>query len=299
MGYSISTNKYMEALQSVRNSFTANNKKIAMLYSGGKDSTAVLLAIAKEFPEAQLYLYALNNGCMYPEEVKGKIVEKLDLFRDRGLVKNKIEAIYFDMREMMAYLGFRTFSDDMARYPTGLLCCSCKLIMHFITARYSQQIGVSKIADGYSYFERFLPEQTLEFRSVVEGPIAEKYGVKMISPLYSVFDGLDAPMQIISGFGLDPKTFLGENQGQGVCMLGMLYTIPYDVNNSDEPTNQFFTAMKKAVVEYTSDKPRFISGRKTQQLIMHDSYGNERLADIPYDQLMDKIIAAKEIFFEN
>ena len=59
-----------EALQSVRKAFSLNDKKIGILYSGGKDSTAVLLTIAREFPDAELYLYSLNNGCMYPEEIK-------------------------------------------------------------------------------------------------------------------------------------------------------------------------------------------------------------------------------------
>jgi 3'-phosphoadenosine 5'-phosphosulfate sulfotransferase (PAPS reductase)/FAD synthetase len=66
-------NKMEEALQNVKKVFSKNDTKIGILYSGGKDSTAVLLTIAKEFPDAELYLYALNNGCMYPEEIKNKV----------------------------------------------------------------------------------------------------------------------------------------------------------------------------------------------------------------------------------
>lgn len=52
-------NKMKEALQGVRKSFSLNDRKIGVLYYGGKDSTAVLLTIAKEFPDAKLYLYTL------------------------------------------------------------------------------------------------------------------------------------------------------------------------------------------------------------------------------------------------
>lgn len=292
-------NKVEEALQSVRKLFSPNDKKIGILYSGGKDSTAVLLTIAKEFPDAELFLYALNNGCMYPEEVKSKIKEKLELFTANGLVKNKMTAMYFDVREIMAYLGFRSFHDDMHAYPTGLLCCSCKLIMHFTTAKYSASIGVSKIADGYSFFERFLPEQLPEFKKVIAGPIADKYGVEILSPLYYVFDAADAPMNIIKAFGLEPEVFLGEKMGQGVCMLGMLYKIPYEVNDSDESKNAFFTELKKAVTDYTTNKMRYISGNEAHKLTRTDSYGNQSVAEINYDQLMEKIIANKEIFFKS
>ncbi|MDT8899759.1 hypothetical protein [Anaeroselena agilis] len=291
--------KLEEAIESVRKAFSANDKKIGILYSGGKDSTAVLLTIAKEFPDAELYLYALNNGCMYPEEIRNKVKEKLELFASKGLVKNKMTAIYFDFREMMAFLGFRSFHDDMHTYPTGLLCCTCKVIMHFLTAKYSSTVGVVKIADGYSYFERFLPEQLPEFKKVVAGPIADKYGIEIVSPLYHVFDAADAPMNIIKGFGLDPGIFLGEKQGQGVCMLGLIYKIPYDVNEADESQNVFFNAMRDAVLDYTGAKLRLISGAEAHRLARRDSYGHEYMADISYDELMDKAIAAKEVFFES
>jgi len=292
-------NKMEEALQNVKKVFSKNDTKIGILYSGGKDSTAVLLTIAKEFPDAELYLYALNNGCMYPEQIKNKVKEKIELFVSKGLVKNKITAIYFDVREIMAFLGFRSFHDDMHKYPTGLLCCSCKLIMHFTTAKYSSSIGVSKIADGYSFFERFLPEQLPEFRSVIFDPIVDKYGVEVVSPLYNVFDAVDVPMNIIKGFGLDPDIFLGEKLGQAICRLGLIYKIPYDVNDSDEPKNAFFNELKKAVLDYTTNKLQIISDKKKEKVKRHDSYGNEYFEEISYDRIIDKIIANKETFFEN
>ncbi len=216
----VKEDKLEEALQSVRKAFSKSDRKIGILYSGGKDSSAVLLTIAKEFPDAELYLYALNNGCMYPEEIKNKIKEKLELFASSGLVRNKMTAMYFDVREPMAYLGFRPFHDDMHTYPTGLLCCTCKLCMHVATAKYSSGIGLTKIADGYSKFERFLPEQLPEFKRVITGDIRQQYGVEFISPLYDVFDAADAPMKILKGFGLSPDIFLGEKLGQAVCLLG-------------------------------------------------------------------------------
>jgi len=235
---------------------------------------------------------------MYPEEIKNKIKEKLELFISRGLVTNKTTAIYFDVREIMAFLGFRTFHDDMHKYPTGLLCCSCKLAMHFITAKYSSSIGVAKIADGYSYFERFLPEQLPEFKSVISGTIVDQYGVEVISPLYHVFDAVDVPMTIIKGFGLDPAVFLGETLGQAVCLLGLIYKIPYDVNDSDESQNTFFNELRNATLEYTTTKMQIISGKETQRLMRHDSYGNEYFEDMDYNRIMERVIAAKEIFFE-
>ena len=47
--------KLEEALQSVRKSFSQQDQKIGILYSGGKDSTAVLLAISKDSPR-QIYI---------------------------------------------------------------------------------------------------------------------------------------------------------------------------------------------------------------------------------------------------
>lgn len=290
--------KIEEALQSIRQSFSQNDKKIGILYSGGKDSTAVLLTIAKEFPDAELYLYALNNGCMYPEEIKSKVKEKLELFAAQGLVKNKVTAMYFDAREMMAYLGFRSFHDDMHKYPTGLLCCSCKLLMHFTTAKFSSDNGISKIADGYSYFERFLPEQLPEFKDIVAPPIAERYGVQIVSPLYHVFDAATVPMEIIKAFGLNPDIYLGEKMGQSPCMLGFLYKIPYEVNDSEESKNEFFTALKAAAVEYTTEKMQFLNGKEDLKITRHDSYGNEQDVTISFDRLMEKAIAQREVFYE-
>lgn len=290
-------NKMEEASQNVRKAFSISDKKIGILYSGGKDSSAVLLTVAKEFPDAELYLYALNNGCMYPEEIKDKVKEKLELFVSKGIVKNRMTAVYFDFREMMAYLGFKSFHDDMHTYPTGLLCCSCKLSMHFVTAKYSSQIGVTKIADGYSFFERFLPEQLPEFRSMIFNPILDRYGVEIVSPLYNVFDAVDVPMNILQGFGLDPDIFLGEKLGQALCMLGLIYKIPYEINDSDESRNAFFNELKKAVRDYTTERLQWISG--IQKVKRRDSYGNEYFEEISYDRLMEKVIVNKETFFIN
>jgi len=290
-------NKLEEALQSVRKAFSTHDKKIGVLYSGGKDSSAVLLTIAKEFPNAVLYLYALNNGCMYPHEIKDKIKEKLELFVSKGIVRNKMKALYFDFRDMMLYLGFKSFHDDMHTYPTGLLCCSCKVSMHFVTAKFSSQIGVSKIADGYSFFERFLPEQLPEFRSLIFNPIREKYGVEIVSPLYHVFDAVDVPMNILKEFGLDPNIFLGEKHGQAMCPLGIIYKIPYEINDSDESQNAFFNELRDAVRDYTSKRLLWIN--EIQKVKRHDSYGNEYFEDISYDRLMEKVITHKELFFEN
>lgn len=290
-------NKMQEALQGVRKAFSINDNKIGILYSGGKDSSSVLLAIAKEFPDAELYLYALNNGCMYPDEIKERIEEKLELFVSKGLVKNKMKAVYFDVRDIMAYLGFKSFHDDVHTYPTGLLCCSCKLSMHFVTAKYSSQIGVQKIADGYSFFERFLPEQLPEFRNAIFNPVRDRYGVEIVSPLYNVFDAVDVPMNILQGFGLDPDIFLGEKSGQAMCLLGLIYKIPYEINDPDELKNAFFDELKNAVRDYTAKRVEWING--IQKVKRHDSYGNDYFEDISYDRLMEKIIANKETFFEN
>jgi len=53
-------NKMEDALQSVRNAFSSGDKKIGVLYSGGKDSTVVLLTIAKEFPDAELSCISMH-----------------------------------------------------------------------------------------------------------------------------------------------------------------------------------------------------------------------------------------------
>jgi len=288
-----------EALQKVREMFSPDDHKIGILYSGGKDSTALLLTIAQEFPDAELYLFALNNGCHYPEELKSKIVEKIELLTSKGLMSNKVKCIYFDFREIIAHLGFKTFHDDMHKYPTGLLCCTCKLIMHYVTAKYSSRVGISKVADGYSYFERFLPEQLPEFKPIIFDNIVTKYGVECISPLYNVFDEADVPIKIIEEFGLDPDIFLGEKLGQAVCMLGFIYKIPYEVNESEESKNAFFSQLRNAVSEYTHIKQDLLSGKTKAQQKRHDSYGNEYMEEVLYESLMEKIIANKETFFEN
>ena len=113
------------------------------------------------------------------------------------------------------------------------------------------------------------------------------------------FDEADVPIKIIEEFGLDPDIFLGEKLGQAVCMLGFIYKIPYEVNESEESKNAFFSQLRNAVSEYTHIKQDLLSGKTKAQQKRHDSYGNEYMEEVPYESLMEKIIANKETFFEN
>lgn len=155
--------------------------RAVLLFSGGRDSSAVAAAFCHAFPDSQLHLLLVDNG----------LLSRLDSTkRQANLIRNLFPRtdVIFEARrvsEMMRRVGMQSIERDFTErgYSTMLICLACKLIMNVSAARYAHELGIGIVLDGYANRQQQYPEQTDEFMSIIRRFYSES-GVTYLSPLY-------------------------------------------------------------------------------------------------------------------
>lgn len=173
--------------------------RVVLLFSGGRDSSAVAAAFCKAFPEGQLHLLLVDNG----------LISRLDSTkRQARLIMNLFPQtdVVFEVRrvsEMMRQVGMQSVETDFTErgYSTLLICLACKLIMNVAAARYARENGVDIVLDGYANRQHEYPEQTDEFMNAIKAFYLES-GVVYLSPLYDMLTDKGIVNQALGELGV-------------------------------------------------------------------------------------------------
>jgi len=243
---------HQRAIDEIRASIGRYPDSLALMYSGGKDSSAVLLSVSSAFPEAALHLLVCNNGHIYPNELKSGITAKIRKMKDKGIIKSQVSILYFDFRELLMGLAMRSLSNDMKKYNNCYVCCACKLCMHLICSCYCQEKGIGLLLDGYRAGQRYYPEQVPEFCELVSEVVDKRCGVKMCSPLYNTLSSRDSISLLLQEFGLNPDLFDREKGGQAVCSLGGACRSPRSTNGKLDMS--WYDIFVSELMQYTREK---------------------------------------------
>jgi len=234
--------------------------KVALMFSGGHDSSAALLVMAESFPQTEIDLLVMNNGFFYPEELRGKAREKMEYLKQTAGINALLNLVCFDFRDLMVDLGIRSLHEDSKNYPTPLVACACKMLMHFIGGSYCEQNEIHYLADGYTEAQKYFPEQMVEFREPVAEAVRVRYGVTLVSPIYESVTTREEIAALLSSYGLEPERFDREKGGQAKCSMAGSFRAPF---GDDPEYQQVFT---EGVEKYTKQKLRIIlSGEEIEQ----------------------------------
>lgn len=152
-------------------------ERVAILFSGGADSTATALHyLQKKRPVALLTFY---NGAE----------SMMDLARYRaGLLRERFGDLcgweQRDVKDLFHCLAIRTLEPDVKKYGT-LVCCGCKLAMLAEAILFCREHGIRELADGFRREQDYYPEQTAEYM-VPAGRLARSFKVRYVHPLYEM-----------------------------------------------------------------------------------------------------------------
>ena len=215
-----------KATELIRNRVSEFEKfegRAVLLFSGGRDSSAVAAAFCKAFPMSQLHLLMIDNGLlsrMGSTKRQANLIKKL--FPDTDIIfENK------RVSQMMRIAGMQRIEKDFIErnFSTLLTCLACKLIMNFSAIMYAQDLGIKLVLDGYANRQSDYPEQTDAFMDFIK-EVYGRYGVKYLSPLYDFLSNKPKVNQCLGELGVYiPKQ-------EPVCM----FADSFSTANSDEIT---------------------------------------------------------------
>jgi len=150
-------------------------KKIAILFSGGVDSTATAIYLLKRGYETHLLTF--DNGA-----------EKwLDLAEYKaGWIKKQFpERCSWELRDsthLFHELAIRPLEQDVKKFG-NLICCGCKLAMLCEAIIYCKRNNITELADGFQRAQDYYPEQTPDYM-VPADRFAGAYGIRCLHPFW-------------------------------------------------------------------------------------------------------------------
>jgi len=189
----------IEIMKGSLNSLSGFDGRAVILFSGGRDSTAVAVAFCHAFPESQLHLLFIDNGLLSRTESterQSKVI--MNLFSDTD--------IQFHTRrvsQMMKIAGMQQIEKDFKEngFSSLLICAACKLIMDFAAIRFAQEIGVNVVLDGYAKRQSEYPEQTETFMTFARTLFAQNK-IAYLSPLYDFLSDKEKVNEALKELGV-------------------------------------------------------------------------------------------------
>lgn len=152
-----------------------SRKTIAVLFSGGADSTATAVHYLQK--GYAVHLLTFDNGAekwlelaeykahwiiqQFPESCSWRLLDSTYLFHE---------------------LAIRPLEQDVKKYG-NLVCCGCKLAMLAESILYCRRNGITELADGFQKAQDYYPEQTPDYIVPADG-FARAYGIKYVHPFW-------------------------------------------------------------------------------------------------------------------
>jgi len=151
-------------------------KDIAVLFSGGRDSTLAVCILA--FKGAQIHLLTGHSGLGIGSEVVDVRVQELR--KHFGLKVVTWEQL--DIRGLVGAIAFRNIEEDFRKFDINLVLLGEKLALHTEATRYCLSQEIQYLADGTSGYQSNLPEQMPEAVRIF-GEFAHEYGIEYLTPV--------------------------------------------------------------------------------------------------------------------
>ncbi len=185
-------------------------EEIAVLYSGGTDSTCAAALMLREFDRVRLLTYR-RFGLFSINNIKKNVTLLKEKFG-----KNKIThtVIKFDM--LFKYLSYSNYFHYLKRYNFFLLstCGLCKLSMHIRTLIYCLENNIKYVCDGSTRYSgnNYYPAQMTKVLDEIKA-MYKQYNIEFLTPVYD-FDEPDN-IEWFDKLGLRKIRILNLNNGQG------------------------------------------------------------------------------------
>ena len=154
-------------------------KTVAMMYSGGTDSTAATALIADRYD--QVHLVTCSHSGLANIENSGRNIARLrELFGP-----DKFVHVILNMDRLFKKVTFARYGTFLRKYGFFNLtsCGLCKLAMHVRTLIYCLDRGIVNVADGANRNMSHFPAQMAEVIGELQAMYAH-FGIDFTSPVF-------------------------------------------------------------------------------------------------------------------
>jgi len=166
-------------------------KRIAILYSGGVDSTAAAVILEKHFDEIHLLSFR-RLGLFNVERIK-KNVELLKI----KFGKEKFIHIIININKLFKMVSYAGYFKSLTKYGFFLLstCGLCKLSMHIRALIYCLDNDIHSVADGANKHMVYFPDQTGGYINEIKD-FYSRFQINYLNPVFN----FDCPEEDIDWF---------------------------------------------------------------------------------------------------
>lgn len=240
------------------------NEKVAVLYSGGSDSTLVAARLTEKCEEIHLLSY-IYSGVVNSERSTVNVARLRERFKSHKFVHHIINLDKF-LQEML----YGNYLKDLAKYRLFMLsyCPICAFIMHTRTLVYCLENEIYNVCDGANRQRgRSYPHQVQRVMAEYKKFYAE-YGISYSSPIYDESPDTD---HILFEMGLYPVRNVKSNpeenaKVEATCHLKVLYHtvsqgyyfLIHGHDKYEDLTIRYYrdkwNSLKRLIDDYLSDK---------------------------------------------
>ncbi len=222
-------------------------KEIALMFSGGVDSTATAIMLAERYDKVHLVTYKNGYGHYYHHRTRKRVDELNKALGNKFIYTLMSTKKYFDQIVVNSVLK------DYAEYRSGFIWfMGCKMAMHMRSAVYCMENGLRYMTDGSNEDTNEMVEQMLISLTLIRF-FYGNYGVHFGTPVYDI--ERDESRQLIKKLGLKMGVQVMDRHLciQPTCIAGELYYMPYLLFNKkvrhDEDTVARFIEEKQKICD--------------------------------------------------
>ena len=226
--------------------------EIALMFSGGIDSTATAAMLAERYDRVHLVTYKNGYGHYYHHRTRQRVDE---LNRKLG---NKFYYSLISTKTHFDEILVDHVVQDYKQYHSGFIWfMGCKMAMHMRSALYCLEHGLVRMTDGSNEDTNEMVEQMLISLALFREFYANN-GVKFGTPVYEV--KRDESRRYIASLGLKMGIQVMDRHLciQPTCLAGELYYMPYLLFNKkvrhDEATVARFIDEKRRIAQGIIDR---------------------------------------------
>jgi len=159
------------------------NSEVAVLFSGGSDSTLAASMLIKEHNIVHLLTY--KHRAMTFEK---KCIHSLQRLCNK-YGKERFKHSFFNINPIFDSIFFKLLPNDLREYGTYALpmCCgACKLSMHVQTILYCREHRIQYAADGSNVeLSELFPEQMISVLNIYKR-LYERFGISYSNPVFDI-----------------------------------------------------------------------------------------------------------------
>ena len=196
--------------------------QVALMFSGGVDSTMAAALLAERFDRVHLLTYHNGHGTARMGRTRDRVREL-----EQRYGPDKFVHLLDSTKDLMRRVVSGELVRNYQEYRSGFIwCMGCKIAMHARSTIYCLENDVRFMADGSSGSTQEMVEQMMVSLSMIR-LFYRHYGIHFFTPVYDIPREVEQAELERRGYKMGVKV-MGRNVGiQPACYAGLAYYVPY------------------------------------------------------------------------